>query len=424
MFSLDQEELESFRLTAMQSHSAGRTQASEGFQLQDAGASKHMEKIIPAHLANISNMFMGTDESAPGTSQGSFLKFMGQDEIDADERLQIELSKLRTGEDVIAFFAKNGAHTPVKFVYCQRKTTEETEFRPYDLVVIAEAMEATQGSTAQIMVRYPEHFTISATGVVCVSPGQASEHMSLAEWMHQSLMYSVLTSMNFFKFYIHRKVFGRWRQYSRYTVYCNQRMQLSQHLFLTKPLFVGSLVKIQSEMFDVESVKVMNIGTNLYQLDEFADTQYNVRSNPTTGAMKEFDARHLAVVTILDRLVNSVNRSTQESGRATTRSNARPKMKSMVQEKEEKRESARRYRIAKHDQSLLGDFIRLVDYMFQASLVRAVVHAMLDFHQRLESSNKMFSISVSFADYNMVFDPSLNDFFNMLIICKRVIFMW
>ena len=67
--------------------------------------------------------------------------------------------------------------------------------------------------------RNPEYFTISATGVVHICPGQPCEYMSLAEWMHQSLMYSVLTSMSFFKFYIHRKVTESARAHTYYSSY-------------------------------------------------------------------------------------------------------------------------------------------------------------------------------------------------------------
>ena len=150
------------------------------------------------------------------------LALPGHEEIDDEQLLAMELEKMKNGEDAIAFFAKNGAQTSCKFVYCNR--TEREDFAPYELEVVPEDR------------RNPEYFTISATGVVHVCPGQPCEYMSLAEWMHQSLMYSVLTSMNFFKFYLNRKVFARWSQNSRYATYCHNRKKLSRRLFLAKPL--------------------------------------------------------------------------------------------------------------------------------------------------------------------------------------------
>jgi dynein heavy chain len=52
--------------------------------------------------------------------------------------------------------------------------------------------------------------------------------------------------------------------------------------------------------------------------------------------------------------------------------------------------------------------------MFQACLVKVVIHATIDYHQRIKDSNKMFSISVSFGEHNMLFAPSLDKFLDML----------
>ena len=69
-------------------------------------------------------------------------------------------ARLTNGDEAANFFARNGNHTPVKFVYLNRARTGD-EFRPYDLAVVARE---------QID---PEYFTMSACGVVHVfSPEQ------------------------------------------------------------------------------------------------------------------------------------------------------------------------------------------------------------------------------------------------------------
>lgn len=65
---------------------------------------------------------------------------------------------IKTGEEAIAFFAKHGHTTPIKFLHCNRAITTEENFRPYDLSVVTEKDLK------------PEHFTISAQGVVHVCP--------------------------------------------------------------------------------------------------------------------------------------------------------------------------------------------------------------------------------------------------------------
>jgi dynein heavy chain len=460
LFTLDQEELNGFRLGNTNAAAAPGAAGSSGaapnsgrpaIRAKEEESQGKLVDQTPAHLLVIKNMYASKDKKPdapdePGledpdaigdeamadkpdsknedmqttmkaaggdSAEEMNLDIQGQDEVDEDEALRRELMKLRTGEDVIAFFAKNGSNTPVKFVYCRRRqVTDENGFRPYDLEVIPEMVEINKSHVTSSGLG--EHFTISATGVVYVCPGQQSEYMSLGDWMHQCLMYSVLTSMNFFKFYIHGKVFSWWRLHTRYTVYCHHRQRLARRLFLAKPLFVQPLVRIHAIMHEVESVKVMSIGTNVYNLSDFGKEQAAMRSNTGSGAAKELEQRHDGVVAVMDRLVQTVNQSTEVSYQVDELTAVRPKMRSMVQEKKEARDNARRFQLAKHDQGMLGDCVRLVDYMLQACLVKVVINASIEFFQRLESSSKMFSISVSFGEAHMVFEPGLDDFLDVL----------
>lgn len=432
IFSLDHEELSSYCLRGREADtSTGPVPASGAAALNTEEEASPME-TVPPHLLQIRAMYstrptkteVEGEESVPlgesattpvndmaMTAAEDLLQGQPDEEWDEEAMLKRELAKLHTGEDVIAFFAKNGSNSSVKFVYCKRKEhVDPTEFRPYDLEVISELME---GSTVSTAAKLGEHFTISATGVVHVCPDQQSEHMSLGDWMHQCLMYNVLTSMNFFKYYIHGKVFGRWKQHSRFTTYCHARKLLVRRLFLSKPLFVNPLVKIQSLMHEVESVKVLNIGSNTYDLANFEKEQAMVRSSTgATGTQKELEELHNQIVAALDKLVTAVSQSTEPQSQELQP--GRPRMKSMVQEKKEASDNARRHRLAVHDKKMLGDCVRLVDYMFQACLAKVVINAAVEFFQRVDSSSKMFSISVAFGEKNMVFDPCLEDFIEML----------
>eukprot|EP00439_Symbiodinium_sp_Y106_P036334 s5819_g4.t1 len=88
----------------------------------------------------------------------------------------------------------------------------------------------------------------------------------------------------------------------------------------------------------------------------------------------------------------------------------------MVQEKEEAREKARLQRIAKRDEDMLGDCIRLIDYMFQAALVQTVIEAVKHFWNRLDQKNvpKLFVTSVDMSDQGITLDPGKHDFVEML----------
>ncbi|CAE7247589.1 unnamed protein product [Symbiodinium necroappetens] len=228
IFNLDHEELSSYCLRGREANQPGAQLPSSGPQsgtaaLQDEEAEQRQVETVPAHLVQIRAMYSptktqlsevegaedGGDSPALGASATSptgaelgvvtttaevrtHHKEMLQaqvpdEEWDEETMLRRELAKLRTGEDVIAFFAKNGSNSSVKFVYCKRReNVDVTEFRPYDLEVISELMDGS--SSATTAAKLGEHFTISATGVVHVSPGQQSEHMSLGDWTRPRVM--------------------------------------------------------------------------------------------------------------------------------------------------------------------------------------------------------------------------------------------
>lgn len=97
------------------------------------------------------------------------------------------LSQIETGEQAIAFFAKHGHNTPIKFVNCKRKPVPLDQFRPYDLVKIDPDDENAKKALES------EYFTISAQGVVHVIQEKGrrgaqsevipTEFLSLSEWM-------------------------------------------------------------------------------------------------------------------------------------------------------------------------------------------------------------------------------------------------
>jgi len=129
---------------------------------------------------------------------------------------------IKTGDQAISFFAKHGTNMPIKFLNCNRKKVSASHFRPYDLIIIEDEKALEK-----------EYFTISAQGVVQVFNEKRrkkgnnaitpTEFLSLSDWMQQSTMFNVLTSMKFFKHYLIGKVFGLWKGNVRYRTYQKTR---------------------------------------------------------------------------------------------------------------------------------------------------------------------------------------------------------
>jgi dynein heavy chain len=143
---------------------------------------------------------------------------------------------IKTGDQAISFFAKHGTNMPIKFLNCNRKQVAASMFRPYDLVIIEDEKALDK-----------EYFTISAQGVVQVfnekrkrkgaNAATPTEFLSLSDWMQQSTMFNVLTSMKFFKHYLIGKIFGLWKGNVRYRTYQKTRQQLAKSLIQARPDF-------------------------------------------------------------------------------------------------------------------------------------------------------------------------------------------
>lgn len=160
-------------------------------------------------------------------------------EQDAETAAASAAAHLQSGEDVIAFFARHGEASPIKFVHLNRADTGDI-FRPYDLVVVDQ--DKVQ----------PEHFTMSAKGVVHVCPNQPSEFVPLSEWMRESTLFNVLTSMKFFKYYLVGNTFRTWCNNVKFNLYCVKRNVLSRRLFAAKQSFCLPVMEINNLLAELE----------------------------------------------------------------------------------------------------------------------------------------------------------------------------
>ena len=142
---------------------------------------------------------------------------------------------------------------PIKFLNCNRRKVAPAEFRPYDLVTVDNDKELDD-----------EYFTISAQGVVQIFRDKSSrrfmqlskqrnvnptEFLSLSEWMQQTTMFNVLTSMKFFKQYLIGKVFRLWKGNVRYRMYKRTRQDLAKQLIFTRPDFLPKYMEINLIFF-------------------------------------------------------------------------------------------------------------------------------------------------------------------------------
>lgn len=318
----------------------------------------------------------------------------------AEARIQNELSQMRTGEDAVAFFTRHGNNTHIKLINCIRSAnagmnSDAENASPYGLVVVSEAE----------LNRDCEHFTITPTGVLHVLPSQLSEYTPLAGWVHECAMYRVLTAMNLFRFYVHRKAFVEWQTNSRELGYCRRRQKLARRLFLARPNLIGPMLQAKAVTGELAVTPLAQLPDQCCHLDDFSNVVQTSLSNPSSGAQRQLENGRDALVTAMEELVSSLGKAGDLMLHLSSKkpsSFATCKSKSFAQDKHEAKERARQELLLREDEASVQFCIRLTDCMLQASLTASVAHVADEFRERViggpgENKRRLFFADARFA---------------------------
>ncbi|KAG6597879.1 dynein heavy chain [Phytophthora cinnamomi] len=344
------------------------------------------------------SLFMGHHDPATGTSSVVVA------DAAAEAAAASATAFLKTGEDAIAFFARNGSDSKIKFVHLNRAETGLV-FRPYDLVVVA-----------QDDVTPNEHFTMSSSGLVHVSVGSPSEFIALAEWMRQSTMFNVLTSLRFFKHYLVNKAFSLWCANVRFKLYCRQRRRLSAKLFLAKESFCVPLLQVKKVMStELMGVVLLDLrAQKTYESSAFVEYQGTKRAEGS----KQFEICIEKLQSIIQRVCSDVKNLTKTSNpqedflsdmTLSSMGTSQEKTKSIVAVKAEQQQKRRLFRRAAEEAGMIADFIRLIDCIAVESLVILAVQSCANFLCELNKVPRktgLFETTIFFGEQSTIFSPT------------------
>ena len=130
-----------------------------------------------------------------------------------DKTVKDHMKSLQKGEDAIAFFAKYGNTTPIKFIHCVRDSAFPSN--PYKLRIVHDSNELS---------KVEEYYTVSPSGIVHIHGGnkiekkadflsrKPTEFISLSDWMRESTQFNILSNIHFFKNFQTTKVFRTWKK--------------------------------------------------------------------------------------------------------------------------------------------------------------------------------------------------------------------
>jgi dynein heavy chain len=135
-----------------------------------------------------------------------------------------------------------------------------------------------------------------------------TEFLSLSEWMHQSTMFNVLTSMKFFKYYLIGKIFSLWKGNVRYRTYHRTRQELSKNLIQQRRDFLSCHMEINKILYDMQAKLTFTPyrSAGVIPLDTFNGVQVQHRASCRSTYNDKVDA----IVT--QQLSGLVKRVTEE----------------------------------------------------------------------------------------------------------------
>ncbi|XP_067102810.1 dynein heavy chain domain-containing protein 1 [Osmerus mordax] len=132
-----------------------------------------------------------------------------------------------TGTDVVEIFAKQKHLGKLQFFHLQ--PVDSGRYRPYDLRVVPQ-------SKAGI-----EYYVFSPTSVLHVRDGCSAGLLSLAEWIHEAVLWNALQDIPLFRDYLLKKAFTRWQRNVRKIALQRRCEVLQGQLLTTVPQFREAL---------------------------------------------------------------------------------------------------------------------------------------------------------------------------------------
>ena len=245
----------------------------------------------------------------------------------------------------------------------------------------------------------------------------STEFISLTRFMHESKMFDIVSKIDFFKNFTTGKIFKIWRLNVRYRLYCQTRKKLIREVYFAKPRFAPELLEINKLTYDFQNAQTVFVAQNKsWDPEEFKSDQKKVKQD----AGKTYDAIVEKIMVIVESLVRKMKDIKIDNPNEIDEAQlGKPtKAKPMVQIKKEEQERKLRLKLARLDQSMLGNMVRLVDYMILENLVK-MNHVSMDTLSReihsQERKSGMFKISVQFGHQKdeMTFSPGQDEIVNL-----------
>ncbi|KAL3832089.1 hypothetical protein ACJMK2_023767 [Sinanodonta woodiana] len=188
----------------------------------------------------------------PRTSRSSIEKR----ERKTPRAIEEEKVPMMNGREAVEFFAACEHAGQIRSLYLNR--TPCRHYRPYDLITVPKIKAD------------PEHYVFSTFGVLHVFSDAPAESMSLAEWQREAVLWKACSSIPFFKNYLIRKMFDRWRCNKLHLDFLRRQAELRNSLLQAVPSFGSAFLQVSKLLKELVTIQFLPFETKkTYQLPEF-----------------------------------------------------------------------------------------------------------------------------------------------------------
>ncbi|XP_069111192.1 dynein heavy chain domain-containing protein 1-like isoform X2 [Argopecten irradians] len=248
-----------------------------------------------------------------------------------------------TGREAVEYFAKLHHIGKIQSIYFNK--VENRHYRPYDLRSVAKNKAD------------PEHYVFSTFGVLHVYPDQPNESLSLSEWQREAVLWTAVSSIPFFKQFLIRKMFRKWRYNKRYLDFLRRQDNLTATLLPAVPAFGAAILQVSRLLKELITVKFLPFDVDkAYQLSEF-ENYVNYKNIQAEKFLEKF-FRYCKMV---------MDVTAEESFKKLKYCEDQVKKKtvfskdSLHMQRVKKENRAENLRKARSETGRLGNFVKLVD---------------------------------------------------------------
>ncbi|XP_072546843.1 dynein heavy chain domain-containing protein 1 [Salminus brasiliensis] len=320
-----------------------------------------------------------TDQDAP------VKKHLEPDETKTETKSKTKRSPL-TGFEVFEVFAKKRHLGELQFYHL--KAAEDGPYRPYDLQVVPRKKAGS------------DHYIFSPTSVMHVQDGCSVGLLTLAGWYREAVLWKALRDIPFFRDYLLRKTFMRWRSNICRIVFQRKHKLLESQLLIAVPQFREALFHFTRLLEELKKVHWLpQDETRTYTFLEFQTTLLKNKEE-SQGFLERFlQYRSL----ILAMVQETSYRAHQELQHQVEQFQLRQCSQPMHLQQVFIGNLSKELNQAEQDLQRLGNIAALMDYMIVQSLATVTRHETINFLNKVlkreqEQQGSLFQAELIFGE--------------------------